>query len=90
MAKKQGFSRFKWNRAGYQAVQNSSAVQSRLLRYAESAEGGASAAVDAHGHTGLHFDTKQVQGTFAKGYIVHPTTNEGVAHAADALGQFGG
>lgn len=87
---KQGFSRFKWNRGGYRAVQNLASVQSQLRRYASSAEGGASASVNARGHTGTHFAAEQVQGKFAKGYVVHPTTYEGAAHAVKALRQFRG
>lgn len=83
------FKGFKWSPAGYREVQNSGSVQSRLSRYAESAAGGGNAAVNAHDHAGTHYEPKQVQGRFAKGYIVHPTTHEGVAHAADALGRYG-
>lgn len=87
---KQGFSRFKWKPAGYKAAQNSGAVQSRLTRHAASAVGGGNASVNAHGHTGSHFASKQVRGKFANGVVVYPTTYEGAAHAAEALGQFGG
>lgn len=90
MARKSGFSGFKWSRKGYQAVVDSAPVQSRIREYAESAAGGASARVNAHDHEGEHFAVKQVQGRFSKGCIVHPTTNNGAAHADEALGQFGG
>ena len=84
---KQGFSRFKWSPGGYKAVQNSGAVQRILSQEADSRAGGATARTNAHGHSGTHFDTKQIQGKFAKGYVVHPTTYEGAAHAAEALGE---
>ena len=85
---RQGFSRFKWSPYGYRAVQNSGAVQRILSQEADSRAGGANARVIAHGHESIdHFRTKQVQGKFAKGYVVHPVTNEGAAHAAEALGE---
>ena len=85
---KQGFSRFKWSPSGYKAVQNSGAVQRILQQEADSRAGGANARVIAHGHVSIdHFRTKQIQGKFAKGYIVHPITNEGYAHASEALGE---
>lgn len=85
---KQGFHGFKWKPSGYKAVQNSGAVQRILSQEADSRAGGANARVVAHGHESIdHFRTKQVQGKFAKGYIVHPTTYEGAAHAAEALGE---
>lgn len=84
---KQGFSHFKWKPSGYRAVQNSGAVQRILSQEADSRAGGATARTNAHGHSGMHFATKQVQGKFAKGYVVHPTTNEGYAHAQEALGE---
>lgn len=87
---KSSFSGFKWNRGGYQEAMDNGKCQSILKRYADSAAGGANAEVNAHGHDGSHFDVKEVQGKFAHGYIVHPTTNEGYAHAVKALGQFGG
>ena len=85
---KQGFSRFKGSPSGYKAVQNSGAVQRILQQEADSRAGGANARVIAHGHESIdHFRTKQIQGKFAKGYIVHPITNEGYAHASEALGE---
>ena len=85
---KQGCSRFKWSPSGYKAVQNSGAVQRILQQEADSRAGGANARVIAHGHESIdHFRTKQIQGKFAKGYIVHPITNEGYAHASEALGE---
>ena len=80
---KQGFSRFKWSPGGYRAVQNSGSVQRILAAEASKAEGGANAFTNAHDHPGSHFATKQVQGKFARGYVVHPTTNEGYAHGHD-------
>ena len=85
---KQGFSRFKWSPGGYRAVQNSGAVQRILQQEADSRAGGANARVIAHGHESIdHFRVEQTQGKFAKGYVVHPVTNEGAAHAAEALGE---
>ena len=85
---RQGFSRFKWSPGGYRAVQNSGAVQRILQREADSRAGGANARVVAHGHESIeHFRVKQTQGKFAKGYVVHPVTNEGYAHAPEALGE---
>ena len=85
---KQGFSRFKWSPSGYRAVQNSGAVQRILQQEADSRAGGANARVIAYGHENIeHFSAKQTQGKFAKGYVVHPVTNEGCAHAAEALGE---
>ena len=85
---KQGFSRFKWSPGGYRAVQNSGAVQRILQREADSRAGGANARVIAHGHESIdHFRTKQIQGKFAKGYVVHPVTDEGYAHVQEALGE---
>ena len=85
---KQGFSRFKWKPSGYKAVQNSGAVQRILQQEADSRAGAANARVIAHGHETIdHFRVKQTQGKFAKGYVVHPVTNEGAAHAAEALGK---
>lgn len=84
---RQGFHGFKWKPSGYRAVQNSGAVQRILSQEADSRAGGATARTNAHGHSGIHFDTKQVQGKFAKGYVVHPITNEGYAHAPEALGE---
>ena len=84
---KQGFHGFKWKPSGYKAVQNSGAVQRILSQEANSRAGGATARTNAHGHSGTHFAVKQVQGKFAKGYVVHPTTNEGYAHAPEALGE---
>lgn len=84
---RQGFSRFKWKPSGYKAVQNSGAVQRILSHEADSRAGGATARTNAHGHSGTHFATKQVQGKFAKGYVVHPVTYEGYAHAQEALGE---
>ena len=79
---KPGFSGFKWNPSGYRAAQNSAAVQSVLFREAKSREGAANARVNAHGHTGSHFQTEQVRGRFANGYVVHPATHEGYVHAS--------
>lgn len=85
---RQGFSRFKWSPSGYKAVQNSGAVQRILQHEADSRAGGANARVIAHGHETIdHFRVKQTQGKFAKGYVVHPITNEGYAHAQEALGE---
>lgn len=84
---KQGFHGFKWKPSGYKAVQNSGAVQRILSQEADSRAGGATARINSHGHSGTHFATKQVQGKFAKGYVVHPTTNEGYARASEALGE---
>lgn len=85
---RQGFSRFKWKPSGYKAVQNSGAVQRILSQEADSRAGGANARVIAHGHESIdHFRTKQIQGKFAKGYVVHPVTDEGYAHAQEALGE---
>lgn len=84
---KQGFSRFKWSPGGYKAVQNSGAVQRILQQEADSRAGGATARTNAHGHEGTHFAVKQTQGKFAKGFVVHPTTYEGYAHAPEALGE---
>lgn len=84
---KQGFSRFKWSPGGYKAVQNSGAVQRILSQEADSRAGGATARTNAHGHEGVHFDVEQTQGKFAKGYVVHPVTYEGAAHAPEALGE---
>lgn len=84
---RQGFSRFKWSPGGYRAVQNSGAVQRILQREADSRVGGANARTVAHGHESIdHFRAEQIQGKFAKGYVVHPVTEEGYAHAAEALG----
>lgn len=77
---RQGFSRVKGKKAGYKRVMNSGPVQRILAAEASKAEGGANAYTNAHDHPGAHFDTKQVQGKFAKGYFVHPTTYEGYAH----------
>lgn len=85
---RQGFSRFKWSPGGYRAVQNSGAVQRILQREADSRVGGANARTVAHGHESIdHFRAEQIQGKFAKGYVVHPVTHEGAAHAAEALGE---
>lgn len=85
---RQGFSRFKWSPGGYRAVQNSGAVQRILQREADSRVGGANARTVAHGHESIdHFRAEQIQGKFAKGYVVHPVTEEGYAHAAEALGE---
>ena len=73
---------------GYQQAMNASGVQLRLQRYADQACGGATAKTNAHGHEGLHFDDRQIQGRFAKGWLVHPTTNEGSAHAREALAPY--
>lgn len=86
---KSGFGKFKWNRSGYVEVENSSGVQSRLRRYADSSCGGANAYVNAQGESGTHYATDTVQGRFAHGYIVHTLTYEGMEHAADALGRYG-
>ena len=84
---KQGFSRFKWSPSGYRAVQNSGAVQRILRQEADSRAGGATARTNAHGHDGSHFAVKPTRGKFANGYVVHPTTYEGYAHAPEALGE---
>lgn len=84
---RQGLHGFKWKPSGYKAVMNGGSVQRILQQEADSRAGGATARTNAHGHSGTHFDTKQVQGKFAKGYVVHPITNEGAAHAAEALGE---
>ena len=85
---RQGFSRFKWSPSGYKAVQNSGSVQRILSHEADSRAGAANARTVAHGHESIeHFKVKQTQGKFAKGYVVHPVTNEGAAHAAEALGE---
>lgn len=83
---RQGFGRFKWSPSGYKAVQNSGSVQRILSGEADRRAGGATARLNALGHEGPHFAAKQTQGRFAKGYVVHPTTNEGAEHAAEALG----
>lgn len=62
---RQGFSRFKWSPSGYKAVQNGGAVQRILSQEAESRAGGANAALGESAYR-----AKQVQGKFAKGYIV--------------------
>lgn len=69
MAKKQGFSRFKWNRSGYQAVQNSLEIQSWLSREAGYKEGNANAAYGEQ-----IYRVSKVQGKFAKGYVVSCAT----------------
>lgn len=89
MAKKQGFHGFKPNFSGYRAAQNSGAVQRILQQEADSRAGGATARTNAHGHEGTHFAVKKITGRKYGdgGYIVHPITNEGAAHAAEALGE---
>ena len=86
---KQGFGRFKWSPGGYRAVQNSGAVQRILQREADSRAGAANARTVAHDHESTdHFAVKPVQGKFARGYVVHPVTDEGYAHARrGALGE---
>ena len=80
---KQGFSRVKGNKRGYKQVMNGGSVQRILASEASRAEGGASAFTNAHGHSGMHFADKQIQGIFAKGLLVYPTTHEGLAHGHD-------
>lgn len=85
---KQGFHGFKWKPSGYKAVQNSGAVQRILQREADSRAGAANARTVAHGHESIdHFRVEPTQGKFAKGYVVHPVTHEGAAHAPEALGE---
>lgn len=80
---KQGFSRVKGNLGGYKRVMNGGLVQRILASEASKAEGGANAFTSAHDHPGSHFASEQIQGKFAKGYLVHPTTHEGYAHGAE-------
>ena len=70
----------------YPSIMNGNGqVQGMLRRYADSASGGATAKTNAHGHEGEHFAVEKIKGRFANGYLVHPTTNEGSAHAREAL-----
>ena len=62
---KQGLHGFKWDRAGYQQVQNSGKVQSILRKQAGYAEGNANAAYGKN-----IYRMSPVQGRFAKGYVV--------------------
>ena len=62
---RQGFSRFKYSRAGYKAVQDSGAVQRILQQEADSRAGGANAEYGER-----IYRSGQIQGKFAKGHIV--------------------
>lgn len=73
MAKcKATFKRFKWNRGGYIAVQNSAGVQSLVASKATPicATANAMAVSKSGKHLPNAYKTKQVQGKFARGYIV--------------------
>lgn len=89
MAKKKGFYGFNPNFGTYDSVKNTNAVQRILQHEADSRAGGATARTNAHGHSGTHFSVKRITGRKYGdgGYLVHPITNEGAAHAADALGE---
>lgn len=65
MAKKNGIHGFKAIRRGEQAVANSGGVQSVLARKAGYMAGNANAALGEP-----KYESRQVQGRFAKGYVV--------------------
>lgn len=61
---------FKWDRAGYQALQNSSAIQSMCRSVAESTASAANASVSADGMDNPAFSVFEWDGKLAHGYGV--------------------
>lgn len=64
------FGRFRWSRAGYQAVMNSAGVQSLVRQHAAQTQAAANASFTPRAGEGEGYVLKGIEGRLAKGYIV--------------------
>lgn len=70
------FKDFKWDRAGYAAVQNSAGVQSMVESAAQSVKSAADAGLSDGGYQMQGHEVKTYQGALAKGRIVRTKTDQ--------------
>lgn len=70
------FDSFKWDRAGYAAVQDSPAVQGMLDSAARNVKAAADAGLSEGGYDLQGHEVREVQGHLAKGRIVRTKTDQ--------------